>query len=85
MPPPTMKTKITQQIKRRMWICFFFGSLLLIGGSASGANFDAVGLNVAQSGGFLVICVSFWILHLIGHHEREMKRLEGSGAETIKK
>ena len=79
-----MKTEITNQIKRRMWICFLFGSLLLIGGSVSGASFDSVGLNVAQFGGFLVVCVSYWMIHLIRHHESEVKRQEGSKVEPLK-
>lgn len=79
-----MKTPVTLQIKRRMWICFFFGSLLLLGGSASGANFDSVGLNVAQFGGFLVIGVSYWVIHLIRHHENEVKRQESADEKAVK-
>lgn len=60
-----------------------FGWLLLVGGSIRGANFDSVGLNVAQCGGFLVICVSYWVIHVIRSHKSKMEpELDSTTKET---
>ena len=81
----TKMNNLTSAIKRRMWICFLFGGILLAGGSVSGANFDLVGLNVAQFGGFLVACVSYWVIHMIRHFEGGIEREKVDRESSTKK
>lgn len=76
-----MKTFIIM-LRRRMWICIILGGLLLVGGSCEGADFDLLGLNAAQFGGFLILCVASWVVHFVRHFEAVMNnKLEQENLE----